>query len=242
MSAGGARAPLDGAAVGGFTLTLAPLRIKCVLCRHILSHLASGGSSTFDRDVPSCLLPTVRRVLGVAVVDGGVDGEAPGWGAGVSLRSHCRCPVTLMGADGSKNRKVSTIFPLLRKMLFYSTGLQPCNSWINCVKSQSTWSSKISVWTIGELDTLQHMQWCWKRCSGRLTHFCVQMNCSQIRFQGQCHIDGDYLLWVTKDVSLLLAHNILHGWLHSSCTTLLQICCAAQGEGGFCDRITADWM
>lgn len=43
-AAGGATASLYGAPVGGFTLTLPTLGIKCVLCRHIESHLASDGS------------------------------------------------------------------------------------------------------------------------------------------------------------------------------------------------------
>lgn len=36
MPAGGAAASLDGAAVGGFALTLPTLGIKCVICRHIV--------------------------------------------------------------------------------------------------------------------------------------------------------------------------------------------------------------
>lgn len=63
--------------------------------------------------------------------------------------------------------------------VFPSTGFQPRNSWINCIKSHSTWSSKISVWTIGELDTLHIRNTCpgvVNRRSGNLTHFYVQLN------------------------------------------------------------------
>lgn len=195
------------------------------------------------RDVSSFLLPAVRRVLGVA--DGGVDGEAPGWGAGISLRSQCPCPVTLMGADGSKNRNVSTFFffflnaqrdglPPSPWDVFYSTGLQPCNSWINCVESHSTWSSKISVWTIGELDTLQHMHWCWKPMLWQSdTLLCPNELLTDLFPRPASHWWRLSALSNQRCVPSFGSHdkNILHGWLHSSCTTLLQICCAAQGEG-----------
>lgn len=87
------------AAVGGITLTSATLGIKCVLCRHIASRPSSDGSLDFW-----------QRVQVAFVQQSGADGGAPGWGAAVARRSQRPCPVTVMGADGSKNRKASTVF------------------------------------------------------------------------------------------------------------------------------------
>ena len=97
MSAGGARAPSDGAAVGGFTLTL-PHSGLSVFYVAISCHISPRMvRSTFDRALQ------VAFFGGSAGADGGVGAEAPAWGAGVRSQ---------MGADGSKNRNVSTFFEM----------------------------------------------------------------------------------------------------------------------------------
>lgn len=48
-----------------------------------------------------------------------------GWGARVALRVQCWCPVTQMGADGSKHRKVSWVAEVWRTLGGWGGGV-PC--------------------------------------------------------------------------------------------------------------------
>lgn len=116
-------------------------------------------------EVSSILRPELRRVLGAA--DGSADGGAPGWGAGVALRSQCRCPATLMGADASKNRKVSRVFKRCDSQTRASPSPWDVLTWITRLQSCKVLSNGPKLFILTPLDPitinicLLNYQWTW---------------------------------------------------------------------------------
>lgn len=104
-------------AVGGFALTLPIHGINLFLCRRIyhVLHRISRSAAVFPLIIAHQLVSSnLERVCVLCMKPWTDCREEPGWGAGVGLR--CWCPVTLMGADGSKNRKVSSLKLLVAKV------------------------------------------------------------------------------------------------------------------------------